>query len=496
MIDESGAWTRARLRAFVEGVLPGRQVVIVSNREPYVHLYREENGGVRWVVPAGGLVTALDPVMRVTGGTWVAHGSGEADFEVADAEGRVPVPPDDPSYTLKRIALSREEEDGYYYGFANSALWPLCHQAFVRPQFRRGDWESYRAVNERFAEAIAAELTGERPVVFIQDYHFALLPRMLKARRPDAVVGQFWHIPWPHREAFRVCPWSTELLDGLLGNDLLGFQTPQHAVNFLNTADRELESRMDPAAQTVTRRGKTTYVRAYPISVDPAVLTASAAPEALAARSAALRQRYGVAGGRVGIGVDRVDYTKGIPDKLRALDVFFARYPQWRERFTFVQVGAVSRTRLAQYRALGEEIEQLVDELTWKYQRGRWRPVVYLPGLYDHRDLAAFYRMGDVCFVASLHDGMNLVAKEYVAARPDDSGALLLSEFAGAARELGDAYIVNPYDAEGCAEALRAALEAPPEENARRMARMRDTVQTHTVYRWAAAILGDLARFK
>jgi trehalose 6-phosphate synthase len=484
-------WTRERLEAVARERLGGAKLVVVANREPYIHVH--QGGQVRCMRPASGLTTALDPVMRACGGAWVAHGSGNADRAVADERGRVAVPPEAPSYFLRRVWLSKEEEQGYYYGLANEMLWPLCHAAYTRPRFDVGDWEQYRRVNRKFAEAVLEEVEGERGVVFVQDYHFALLPRMLKEARPDLVVVQFWHIPWPNREVFRICPWGNELLDGLLGNDLLSFHLQYHCNNFLETVHRGLEARVDWDHFSVTRGGRTTMVRPQPISVDPDEVVAQL-PADFAKEERQARQRWRVGRLPLLVGVDRVDYIKGVPERLRAVDRLLTLYPEWKGNFCFVQVAAPSRVHIATYRALNDEIEALVEEINWRHGDGNWRPIVFLHGHHEPRQVYALYRMAVGCVITSLHDGMNLVAKEFVATRTDNRGALVLSRFTGAARELAEAVQVNPYAVDEVAEALRTALTMPAEEQERRMRRMRQQVSDNNVYRWAGMLLSEAGK--
>ena len=282
------AWTRERLETVARERFGGARLIVVANREPYIHTFDGE--ALRCTTPASGLTTALDPVMQACGGTWVAHGSGDGDRAASDNFGRVAVPPHDPSYTLRRVWLTKEEEQGYYYGFSNEAFWPLCHIAYARPRFDSKDWEQYVEVNRKFSEAVLEEADGGPAVVFIQDYHFALLPRLLRTARPDLVIVQFWHIPWPNREAFRVCPWHDEVLDGLLGNDLLSFHVQDHCNNFLETVDRGVESRVDLEQFSITRNGKTTLVQPHPISIDPYFVAASL-PVDLAGAERRLRNR-------------------------------------------------------------------------------------------------------------------------------------------------------------------------------------------------------------
>jgi trehalose 6-phosphate synthase len=482
-------WTEERLRQFGNLRVPG-PLFVVSNREPVSHVW--SGGQVRTQTPASGLVTAMEPILRACGGVWVAHGSGEADREVVDARGRIGVPAEHPRYMLRRVWLSPEEEEGYYYGFANEGLWPLCHIAHTRPLFRPEDWACYREVNEKFAAALAEESEGlEAPLMLIQDYHFALLPALVKQARPDARVALFWHIPWPNSEAFGICPWQDELLRGMLGADLVGFHTQYHCNNFLETVERALEARVDWEHFSVTRGQHVTYVKPFPISVAP-----PDPGEAPAVSREAVLERLGVTADFLGVGVERADYTKGLPERFRALGRFFERYPAYRERLVFVQVAAPSRTRIPRYQELKVEIEGIVGEVNRRFQTKGWRPIVYLDRHHDHHEIQPLYRHADFCMVTALHDGMNLVAKEFVAAREDEDGVLVLSRFTGAARELRDAVLVNPYDVDGMAEAVRAALEMPKAERQTRMARMRQTVSEHNIYRWAGLLLEELSRIR
>lgn len=485
------AWTKARLEAVAQTRLGGAKLIVVANREPYIHRYRD--GEIEWIRPAGGLTAALDPVMQACGGVWVAHGSGDADAEVVDERGRVGVPPDDPNYLLCRIWLSREDEEGYYYGFSNSTLWPLCHQVYCRPTFDPAHWETYRNVNQTFAEAVLEEAQGGPALVFVQDYHFALLPRLLKTARPDLVVAQFWHIPWPNPETFLVCPWAKELLDGMLGNDLLGFHTQYHCNNFLDTVDRALECRIDWEKFAVARGGHETTVRPFPISVDP-----DRAQEYLDSgwerKAATFRKRHRLADRALLVGVDRVDYTKGIPERLRAVDRLLSSRPELKGTFHFLQIGAPSRTHLPAYRDLTDEVQNLAEEINWRHGSDRWRPVVFLNEHQEQADVTLLYRMAAGCVVSSLHDGMNLVAKEFVAARDDDRGVLVLSQFTGAAKELTDAVLVNPFDVNELAAGLHTALTMPTEEQERRMRRMRAKVADNNIYRWAGMLLSEVGK--
>jgi trehalose 6-phosphate synthase len=485
-------WTNATLRTAIQARLGDELFLVVSNREPYVHRFEGED--LVCQVPASGLTIALDPVAQACGGTWVAHGSGEADRQVVDAHDRVRVPPERPSYALRRVWLSKEEEDGYYYGFANEGLWPLCHIAYTRPTFNETDWHTYGAVNRKFAEAVLEEVGDRRAFVFIQDYHFALLSRLLK--RPTIRTAQFWHIPWPNPEAFRICPWAEELLDGLLGNDLLGFHLLYHCQNFIGSVERMIESKVDYEHSIVTRGGCATVVRPFPISVDFDAITAHAASPEVLAEMKRLKRRHGLRMSLVGLGVDRVDYTKGIVERFQALDRFFERYPEFQGRLVFVEIGVPSRVHIGAYQRLQDEVDQMVERVNWKYQRDGWKPILYLKEHVPPPLLRAWYRLADFCVVSSLHDGMNLVAKEFVASRPDEDGVLLLSRFTGAARELTDAVLINPYATDEMAQAIHQALVMSAEERRRRMGKLRETVRERNIYRWAAQVLSTLFQFQ
>ena len=493
-------WTAERLRIQVQNKLKDSALFVVSNREPYIHIRR----GKSWeaVVPASGLVTALEPILCACNGTWIAHGSGDADRETVDENDRLPVPPDEPQYTLRRVWLTKEQEEGYYFGFANEGLWPLCHIAHTRPTFRAEDWACYQEVNLKFAEAALREMEGtSQPALLVQDYHFALLPRLVKEKRPDARVAIFWHIPWPNPEAFGICPWQRELLDGLLGADLIGFHIQAHCTNFLETIDRALECRIEWERFAVNRHDHLTEVKPFPISVACNGTCAETTADSEGQTSpylerAALLRQHGVEATFMGIGVDRVDYTKGILERFLALERFLDKYPRYRGQFTLVQVAAPSRTRIRRYHELFAEVHSEAERINWKFESGKWKPIVLLERHHSHEEIARNYRAADVCLVTSLHDGMNLVAKEFVAARYDDRGALILSAFTGASRELQDALLVNPYDIEQMADAIRYALEMDPAEREARMARMRRVVRENNIYRWAADLIAELSEIR
>jgi len=487
-------WNPETLRNALASELPGAQVIAVSNREPYIH--NRGADGIKLQIPASGLVAALEPVVRACSGTWVAHGSGSADRETVDVNDRVAVPPNDPSYTLRRVWLSAEEQEGYYYGLANEGLWPLCHIAFVRPSFREDDWQQYRAVNEKFADAIVAEARCTDPIVLIQDYHFALLPKLLRQRLPEATSITFWHIPWPNAETFSICPWKEEIIEGLLGSSILGFHTHFHCNNFIETVDRFVESRIDREHRSVVHRGSETLIRPYPISIEwpPAALSAQKPVEECRAE---VRKRFGIADHvMLGVGMERFDYTKGILDRMRAIDALLLNHPEWHGRVTFIQGAAPTRDKLAAYQALQSEAAALADEVNARHGATGWTPIVLSIRHHEPDEVFELYRAADFCIVSSLHDGMNLVAKEFVAARDDERGVLILSTFAGASRELNEALIVNPYHTHEMAEAVHHALAMPASEQQARMRQMRASVRSRNVYRWAGQMLLDAASLR
>jgi trehalose 6-phosphate synthase len=489
-------WTRERLRGVLRDHLEEEEgLVIVANREPYIH-QRTPGGGIEVQHPASGLVSALEPVMRACSGIWVAHGSGSADRETADARGRLLVPPDERSYSLQRIWLSEEEEEGYYYGFSNEGLWPLCHLAYARPIFRADDWAAYRAVNERFADAVVDAVTVEDPIVLVQDYHFALAPRMIRDRLPLATIITFWHIPWPSAERFGICPWREEIIDGLLGSSVVGFHTQAHCNHFIDAVDTFMESRIDRTENAVVRQGERTLVRPYPISVEWPSHWADLVPDAATCRREVLGELGLPDDTILAVGVDRLDYTKGIEERMEAVERLLERRPDLRRRFVFVQLAAPSRTRIARYEQLRETVEAVVDRINERFGTPGHQPVRLLRAHHEPERVFRFYRAADICYVSSLHDGMNLVSKEFVAARDDERGVLVLSKFAGAAGELTDALIVNPYDLEEVSGALERAIAMPADEQADRMRGLRAVIAENNVYRWAGQMLLDAARLR
>jgi trehalose 6-phosphate synthase len=488
-------WTAERLRTLLRTQLSGDQVIVVSNREPYIHERTADGVVVRR--PASGLVTAVEPVMRACSGTWVAHGSGSADREVVDAADRVLVPPGLDDYRLRRVWLTAEEEQGYYYGFANEGMWPLCHVAHVRPVFRESDWAAYRAINQCFADAVVAEARGEDPVVLVQDYHFALLPAMVREKLPQATILTFWHIPWPNPESFGICPWRREILQGMLGSTILGFHTRYHCKNFIETVDRYLEARIEHEHSTITYQDKETLVESYPISIEwPGAAEVAGWAPAEVCRQRVI-QRLGLpADVCLAVGVDRFDYTKGILERLNAVERLLEKWPSYVGRFVFVQVAAPTRSALDEYRSFQERVERVTQRINQRFGRDGCQPVHLVAQHHEHDAVMELFRAADICMVTSLHDGMNLVCKEFVAARDDLQGVLILSRFAGAARELSEALIVNPYHVEETADALHQAAQMPAAEQRERMASLRSTVREFNVYRWAGRMLADAGRWR
>ncbi len=488
-------WTPERLRSLLLTQLRGDQVIVVSNREPYIHEHGPE--GVIVKRPASGLVTAIEPVMRACSGTWIAHGSGSADRDVVGPDDRIAVPPGHDDYLLKRVWLTPEDEQGYYYGFANEGMWPLCHVAHVRPVFREADWEAYRRVNQRFADAVLAEARSDDPVVLVQDYHFALLPAMIRERLPKATVLTFWHIPWPNPESFGICPWRKEILQGLLGSTILGFHTRFHCRNFMDTVDRYLEARIEQEHSTITYRESESLIESYPISIEwPGSSEPSSWPPVQECRQR-VRERHGLpAGACLAVGVDRFDYTKGIIERFNAVERMLEIAPHWIGRFVFIQVAAPSRSALEEYQAFQQRVERLAQRINTRFGRPGYQPIVLLAKHHEPEAVNELFRAADLCVVTSLHDGMNLVCKEFVAARDDEQGVLVLSRFAGAAREMTEALIVNPYHVEETAQALLQAAEMPASEQRVRMVSLRSTVREYNVYRWAGRMLVDAARWR
>jgi trehalose-6-phosphate synthase len=483
-------WTPERLKVEMENLLQKTKMIVVSNREPYMHIH--EGKDIKCIVPASGMITAMEPILKACSGLWIASGTGDADKETVNKNGKVEVPPEDPKYTLKRLWLTKEEEDHFYYGFSNEGLWPLCHIAHTRPTFRNDDWHYYKKVNEDFARAVLDETKDEeQPFILIQDFHFALLPELIKKEKPKARVAIFWHIPWPNPESFGICPWQREILKGMLGADLIGFHTQYHCNHFLETVNTALESRVSWGDFSVKIGGRTTLVKPFPISI--AFTLKDYDINLPKIKLSQLLNEYGLDAQFMGIGVDRIDYTKGIVEKFLAIERFLEKNPSYQGKFTFVQIGAPSRTLLKSYSDMVSAVENEATRINWRFKSKNWKAILLLKRHHSHSEIAPFYSSADFCMVTSLHDGMNLVAKEFVASRNQNDGSLILSRFAGASQELQGAIIINPYDIEKSADAIKTALEMSVDEQYQRMKQMRLVIARHNIYTWAANLLRTMA---
>ncbi len=492
---KSKIWTKENLQTLIKENMSDYEFVVDSSRQPYVHVFKK--GKIECQRGAGGVVTALDPILRACNGLWVAYGNGDADGKVTDANGKIRVPHDDPSYTLKRVWLTKEEEDGFYYGYANQALWPLCHLAFQRPVFKNSDWEYYCEVNKKFARMVLDEIGDKKAFIWIQDYHFTLLPKYLKEMAPSQlIIAHFWHIPWPNHEVFRICPQKHQILEGLLASDLLGFHIRYHCDNFMDTVDRELQCKINRERFSVIKGDHETLIRPYPISVDFEGLRDIATSPEVRKAMKALSQEYDLSGKKLIIGVDRIDYTKGIPERMLAIDRLLEMHPALKGEIVFMQMGVISRIHIPRYRELNDQVNALVEDINWKHSTADWDPIILARRHLSFHELLALYRMCDICVISSLHDGMNLVAKEFVSSRVNEDAVLVLSRFTGAARELEDAVSINPYNREEFANSLYKALNLSREERKKRMKKMRAVVLNNNIYRWAGKILSELLKFE
>ncbi|MBU0686547.1 MAG: trehalose-6-phosphate synthase [Candidatus Margulisbacteria bacterium] len=484
--------SKETLKELVNKKLKKYTFVVASNREPYIHTYSGDK--IICIKPASGVTTALDPVLRASKGIWVAHGAGDADKKVVDGKNRIQVPPDNPEYTLRRIWMNKAEEDGYYYGFSNETLWPLCHIVYNKPKFDETDWKYYKLINERFAKTVIDEIDGKQAIVFLQDYHLTLAPKMIKEANPNAKVALFWHIPWPNPEVFRICPWKKEIIEGMLGADLLGFHIGYHVDNFLETVNQTVEAQVDKIRPSITMGGHKTLIRPYPISVDAESISAEADSPEIEEAIKNLRHTFDLNYEFIGVGADRVDYTKGIPERFKAIDLFLEKNPKYHKKFVYIQAGSLSRIHITDYKDINDEINDLVENINWKYSSDHWTPIILVRRHFSSKELIALFKLANFCVVSSLHDGMNLVAKEYVSACDAEKGALILSQFTGASRELADAIMVNPYAPASFADAIKLAIEMPKEEKAERMRRMKETVRENNIYRWAENIIQTLLK--
>jgi len=485
------AWNKNTVLDLVKDKLSDHLFVVVSNRQPYIHKFVK--GKPECMRGPGGVITALDPVMCQLRGLWVASGSGEADKEVAK-DSKVNVPPQNPSYVLRYVWLTKEENLGFYFGFSNQALWPLMHLVYIRPVIKEQDWLTYKEVNKKFAQAIYEEIKGKKAVVFFQDYHLALASKYLKEIKPDVVTLLFWHIPWPTYDIFRILPQKQEVLEGLLSYDLLGFHVRSFCNNFLDAVAGELESKVNKDALSVVYKGRTTLVRDYPISVDYDGINKMASQPAVDEAMKSLSEEFGLGGKKVIAGLDRIDYTKGIPERILGLDKLLESRPELKEKIVFIQMGEISRIHLSQYKQLNDQINALVEEVNFKHGQGSWKPVIFVRRHLSFSELLAFYRLADVCLVTSLHDGMNLVAKEYISSQIDDNGSLVLSKFTGASRQLKDSLLVNPYSRTEVAGALYESLTMDQNAVKKKMKKLRRSVRSDNIWKWIGSIIADIPK--
>jgi trehalose 6-phosphate synthase len=484
--------TPEQLARSVRENLGSTRIVIASKSEPYQHVRRD--GSVETRRSPGGLASALDSVARETGAVWVALASGDADREAADARGRVSMPPGQERYTLQRLWIDDSDRAQGFDRFANGCLWPLCHVVYVRPHFDGSNWRAYQEVNRQFAESILDAVGDEPALVLLQDYQLAVCAAGLRARRPDLTIVLFWHIPWPNSEAFRILPWKREVLEGLLACDLLGFHIRYHGMNFLDAVSSEMEALVDRERYAVSRGGRRTFVRHYPISPDVAEISIAAADVSMPGAVRRIREKLGLGDARVILGVDRLDYTKGIPERLDAYERMLDAHPELRKGVVMIQVAVPSRADLPEYQAIRRAVEERVERLNRRFGSGERQSVYLISENLDFKELIPYYVLADVMAVTSLHDGMNLVSKEYVAARVHFDGVLVLSPYTGASRELEHAIQVSPYDTELLAVALHRALSITPEERTRRMRALREVVAGHNIYDWARTLLRDVRR--
>lgn len=479
-------WTAERLKEFIKAYLKDRPIFVVSNHEPYEHFHSK--GKIDYKIPASGLITAIESVAEACGGTWIAWGGGDADKEVVDGENKIKVPSNEPKYTLKRVWLTDEEVNGHLKGFSNEALWPLCLMAHTRPIFRKEDWQQYKKVNGIFAKNVLEEIKDvENPIILVQNFHLTLLPKMIKDSRPDAQIGLFWHIPWPSPEAFSICPWRQEILEGILGADIVGFHTQQFCNNFIHTVGKELESLNDLEQFVVRYQGHLSYIKPFPISIEFTGSGHDASYDPLIGKK--FLEKLGIKSKYIGLGVDRMDYTKGLIERFKAIEFFLDSYPEYKTNFAFLQIAPLTNQNIPKYKQFTEEVTKEVERINEKFKTKTWQPIVLLKEHHTHEQLGHLFRIANVCLVTSLHDGMNLVAKEYIAARNDENGVLILSQFAGATQELKSAIIVNPYSVEETSEAIFQALNMPLSEQKKRMKKMRDSIKNYNIYRWSAEFI-------
>lgn len=493
MMDEM--WSAKTVNKLVKSKLKGFSVITISNREPYIHMHTKK--GITYKGPGffGGMAVALDSTMQACHGLWIAWGSGDANHETVDKFKHIKVPPENPQYTLRRVWISGKDIFGFYFGASNQAIWPLCHPVtHVKPLFIPNYWKTYKKINKLYAKVCLEEIKGKKKViVFLQDYHLTLCPKFIRKERKDILLAHFWHIPWPTPDIFRICPWRKEILEGLLSNDLLGFHIPSYCKNFLETVEKELKAKVDYKKYLVYYKGHKTSVRAFPISIDFDVLDKVSRSKEVKKEIKKIRSTF-IPYKFIGVGIDRIDFTKGIPERLRAIDRFLEKYPKYKERFVFFQAGTVSRIGLPSYKKINEEIDGLVEQINKKYKTGKWKPIIYLKEKIPLPRLMGLHRTADLAIISPLQDGMNIVAKEFVAAQSDLKGVLLLSPFAGAAQELKQALLINPHNTEKFADSIKEALEMPKQEKRKRMLALRKVVKVNNIYKWVGDILSEIIK--
>lgn len=477
-------WNAKKLNEFIKKKLKKYNLIVVSDREPYSKIVIGKK--TKWIKPASGLVTAVEPIISAVSGKWIARGTtGE--------EKLLRVPIENPKYLLKRVFITKEDEEGYYYGFSNSALWPLSHRAYVPPIFRANDFESYKKVNKIFAEEVLQEIEGDT-IIWIHDYHLTLCSKFIKEKCKDVITAFFWHIPWRDPEAFKICPWKEEILEGMLSNDIIGFQVRRHRENFLNTIDFVLEANVLRESSSVRYKGNISAVRTFPISIDFKNISDKCKEKEIVSKAKEIREGQEVPFKILAIGIERIDYIKGVIQKLQAIDRFIEKYPDYKEKFLFIELGVRSRGHLTEYKDLLDKIENLVEQINWKHKTEKWYPIVFNDELKDYYTTLTYLSTADICIVSSLHDGMNLVAKEYVAVKNNKDGILILSEFTGSSRELKESIIINPWDSDGFADAIKKAIEMPKKEKIGRMRKMRKHLNEENVYKWAYEWFSQIIR--
>lgn len=459
-----------------------RRFILVANAEPYVH--EEKNGQIVCEKIAGGLTTALDPMMIESGGVWIAWGRGGADFEVLDSDNKVGVPEGKEGYALKRIKLTQQEVEGFYVGFANEILWPICHSFLDKAELDENDWRLYKKVNQRYARATLEEIEKD-DLTWVQDYHLALVPTLIRKEYPDAKIALFWHIPWPSWEIYRTLPWRNRIMEGLLGSDFIGFHTPEQVKNFLQCAKASGNVLKEEKSKLIVN-SREVKVKSVPLGVDYDWFANLARQGQMKTESKVLRETF--ESEKVILGVDRLDYTKGIPQRLEAFELLLSENPDLHGKIKLIQRIPPSRTQVEKYQKLGEEINELIGQINGQYQKKDWIPVRSFHQFFPElKQLIPYYLAADIALVTPLIDGMNLVSKEYIATTHD--GVLILSEFAGAASELKEAIQVNPYNPRELKEAIQKAISMPKEERKKRLSKLKDRVKNRDLNWWREEIL-------